>query len=51
MLKHGILGLINYHEMTGYEIMQAFRDSLGFFSRENRIRIFIPLRMRGGVNC
>ena len=26
MLKHGILGLINYHEMTGYEIMQAFRD-------------------------
>ncbi len=31
MLKHGILGLLNYHPMTGYEIMLVFRDSLRFF--------------------
>ncbi len=31
MLKHGILGLLNYHPMTGYEIMLVFRDSLLFF--------------------
>ena len=27
MLKHGILGLLNYGDMTGYEIRAAFRDS------------------------
>lgn len=31
MLKHGILGLLNYREMTGYEIMEVFRDSLNYF--------------------
>lgn len=31
MLKHGILGLLNYGEMTGYEIMTAFRASLSHF--------------------
>lgn len=31
MLKHGILGLLNYQEMTGYEIMEVFRDSLNYF--------------------
>ena len=31
MLKHGILGLINYGEKTGYEIMTVFRDSLNHF--------------------
>ena len=30
MLKHGILGLLNYGEMTGYEIREAFRSSLNF---------------------
>ena len=28
MLKHGILGLLHYGDMTGYEIMTVFRDSL-----------------------
>ena len=28
MLKHGILGLLNYGSMTGYEINRTFRDSL-----------------------
>ena len=47
MLKHGILGLLNYGEMTGYEIMMAFRDSLQFFWMANtsRIKIFLLLRM------
>ena len=31
MLKHGILGLLNYGDATGYEIMTAFRDSLNHF--------------------
>ncbi len=31
MLRHGILGLLNYGDMTGYEIMEVFRDSLSFF--------------------
>lgn len=31
MLKHGILGLLNYGDMTGYEIMTVFRDSLNHF--------------------
>ena len=26
MLKHGILGLLNYGDMTGYEIKTAFED-------------------------
>ncbi|MDO5134827.1 MAG: PadR family transcriptional regulator [Eubacteriales bacterium] len=31
VLKHGILGLLNYGEMTGYEIHEAFESSLKFF--------------------
>ena len=31
MLKHGILGLLNYGDMTGYEIHEAFENSLNFF--------------------
>lgn len=31
MLKHGILGLLNYHDMTGYEVMEVFKDSLNYF--------------------
>jgi len=31
MLKHGILGLLNYGDMTGYEINEAFENSLNFF--------------------
>lgn len=44
MLKHGILGLINYHEMTGYEIMQAFRDSLRFFWKAQTSQIYRELQ-------
>lgn len=31
MLKHGILGLLSYGELTGYEIREAFESSLNFF--------------------
>lgn len=31
MLKHGILGLLNYGDMTGYEIRETFQNSLNFF--------------------
>ncbi|MCM1043944.1 MAG: PadR family transcriptional regulator [Candidatus Gastranaerophilales bacterium] len=43
MLKHGILGLLNYHGMTGYEIMQTFRDSLNFFWRAQTSQIYREL--------
>ena len=38
MLKHGILGLLNYKEMSGYEIKVAFRDSLNFFGRHRPVK-------------
>ena len=31
MLRHGILGLLSYGDMTGYELMEVFRDSLNYF--------------------
>ena len=31
MLKHGILGLLNYYPMTGYEINEVFKKSLNYF--------------------
>ncbi len=31
MLKHGILGLLNYGDMSGYEIHKAFQSSLHYF--------------------
>ena len=45
MLKHGILGLINYHEMTGYEIMQTFKDSLNFFWKAQTSQIYRELQV------
>lgn len=30
-LKHGLLGLLNYGEMTGYKLNKVFKDSLSFF--------------------
>lgn len=53
MLKHGILGLINYHDLTGYEIMQTFRDSLNFFWNAQTSQIYRELQTlenRGWVN-
>lgn len=44
MLKHGILGLLNYHDMTGYEIMEVFRDSLNFFWNAQTSQIYRELQ-------
>ena len=44
MLKHGILGLLNYGEMTGYQIMQVFRDSLNYFWTAQTSQIYRELR-------
>ena len=45
MLKHGIMGLLNYGEMTGYEIMGTFRDSLNFFWRAQTSQIYRELQI------
>ncbi len=45
MLKHGILGLLKYHQMTGYEIMTAFRDSLCFFWNAQTSQIYRELQV------
>jgi len=44
LLKHGILGLLNYHAMTGYEIMEVFRDSLRFFWNAQTSQIYRELQ-------
>lgn len=44
MLKHGILGLLNYHQLTGYEIMTTFRDSLSFFWNAQTSQIYRELQ-------
>lgn len=44
MLKHGILGLLNYGEMTGYEIMETFRDSLNYFWDAKTSQIYRELQ-------
>lgn len=44
MLKHGILGLLNYMDMTGYEIMEVFRDSLNFFWSAQTSQIYRELQ-------
>lgn len=44
MLKHGILGLLSYSSMTGYDVMLAFRDSLDFFWSANTSQIYRELQ-------
>lgn len=53
MLKHGILGLLSYRSMTGYDIMLTFRDSLNFFWSANTSQIYRELqalKSKGFVN-
>jgi len=42
-LKHGLLGLLNYSPMTGYELDKAFRDSLAFFWQAQTSQIYREL--------
>lgn len=44
MLKHGILGLLNYGSMTGYEINRTFRDSLHYFWYAQTSQIYRELQ-------
>ena len=44
MLKHGILGLLNYGPMTGYEIKTVFQDSLNYFWTAQTSQIYRELQ-------
>ncbi len=44
MLKHGILGLINNSDKTGYEIMTVSRDSLNPFQAAQTSQIYRELQ-------
>lgn len=43
MLKHGILGLLNYGDMSGYEIREVFNDSLNYFWTAHTSQIYREL--------
>lgn len=42
-LKHGLLGLLNYGDKTGYELTKAFADSLAFFWQAQMSQIYREL--------
>lgn len=42
-LKHGLLGLLNYNSMTGYELGKAFCASLSFFWQAKSSQIYREL--------
>ena len=42
-LKYGLLGLLNYGEMTGYELDKTFKDSLEFFWQGQTSQIYREL--------
>ena len=44
MLKHGILGLINYNDTTGYELMTVFKPSLNHFWTAQTSQIYRELQ-------
>lgn len=44
MLKHGILGLLNYGCMTGYDITRIFQDSLNYFWNAQTSQIYRELK-------
>ena len=43
MLKHGILGLLNYGDMSGYEIREVFKNSLNYFWTAQTSQIYREL--------
>lgn len=42
-LKHGLLGLLSYGRMTGYELDKTFKDSLNFFWQAQTSQIYREL--------
>ena len=43
MLKHGILGLLNYADMSGYEILETFKHSLNHFWNAQKSQVYREL--------
>ena len=43
-LKHGLLGLLRYGEMTGYELSGVFEASLRYFWRAQKSQIYRELK-------
>ena len=44
-LKHGLLGLLSYENMTGYELNKTFEQSLGFFWQAQMSQIYRELKV------
>ncbi len=44
MLKHGILGLLNYGSMSGYDIVRIFKQSLSYFWQAQTSQIYRELQ-------
>jgi len=42
-LKHGLLGLLNYEPMTGYELNKTFENSLNYFWQAQKSQIYREL--------
>jgi len=42
-LAHGILGLLNYGDMSGYDLAKAFNSSLRFFWHAQNSQIYLTL--------
>jgi len=42
-LKHGLLGLLDYGAMSGYELCKAFEDSLAFFWQATTSQVYRDL--------
>lgn len=42
-LKYGLLGLLNYKDMTGYELDKLFRESLNFFWQAKTSQVYKEL--------
>lgn len=42
-LKHGILGFLNYGDLTGYELNKAFNSSVGYFWNATSSQVYREL--------
>ena len=42
-LKHGLLGLLNYYPMTGYQLDKKFKETLGYFWQAKASQIYREL--------
>ena len=53
-LKHGLLGLLNYGSMSGYDLDKAFKDSLDYFWHAQTSQVYRELNTmnnNGWVTC